>query len=39
MLAEVVEEVPAIDLEHRRIMDKVLDERVKLELLYDCTRE
>ena len=28
-----------IDLEHRRIMERVLDERVKLELLYDCMRE
>jgi hypothetical protein len=28
-----------IDLEHRRIMQKVLDERVKLELLYECMRE
>ena len=28
-----------IDLEHRRIMERVLDERVKLELLYECIRE
>lgn len=28
-----------IDLEHRRIMQKVLAEGVKLELLYECMRE
>jgi hypothetical protein len=28
-----------IDLQHRRIMERVLDERVKLELLYECMRE
>ncbi len=29
----------AIDLEHKRVMDRVLDERVKLELLYECATE
>ena len=29
----------AIDLEHRRIMERALDKRVKLEPLYECMRE
>lgn len=28
-----------LDLEHRRVMDRVLGERVKVELLFECTKE
>lgn len=28
-----------IDLEHRRVMARVLDERVELELLYECATD